>query len=82
MILNIYFLMILIIVTGMKKNKSWLIQHQNSNLVAVTQVSDIALISSKEFFDIQVTIDSGSCRFTLNRVRDIIIKFQSNALYR
>ena len=78
MILKIHFLVILIIVIGMKKNKSWLIQYQNSNLVAVTQVSDIALISRKEFFDIQVTIDSGSCRFTLNRVRDIIIKLWSN----
>ena len=40
-----------------------------SNLVAVTQTSDIAPVSSKEFLDIQPTIE---CSFSLKRVRDII----------
>ena len=41
-----------------------------SNPVAVTSdTSDIAPISSKEFIDLQGTIE---CRFTLRRVRDII----------
>ena len=36
---------------------------------AVTQTSDIAPVSSKEFFDIQATIERG---FTLRRVCDMI----------
>ena len=40
-----------------------------SSPVAVTYTSDIAPGSSKEFFDIQATIEWG---FTLRRVRDII----------
>ena len=36
--------------------------------VAVTQNSDTALVLSKEFLDIQITIE---CRFTLKRVRDM-----------
>ena len=44
----------------------------DSNLVAVTVTcnSDIGPVSSKEFLDIQVTIE---CKFTLKRVRDMII---------
>ena len=38
-----------------------------SNLVAVTQNSDIAPVLSKELLDIQATVE---CRFTLIRVRD------------
>ena len=41
-----------------------------SNPVAVTYTSDIALVSSKEFLDIQTTMQ---CRFTLKQVRDMII---------
>ena len=40
-----------------------------SNPVAVTSPSDIAPASSKEFLDIQATIE---CGFTLKRVRDMI----------
>ena len=40
-----------------------------SNPVAVTSPSDFAPASSKEFLDIQATIE---CRFTLKRVRDMI----------
>ena len=40
-----------------------------SSLVAVTQISDFAPASSKEFLDIQVTIE---CEFALKRVRDMI----------
>ena len=39
-----------------------------SSPVAVTQISDFALASSKEFLDIQANIESG---FTLKRVRDM-----------
>ena len=40
-----------------------------SNPVAVTSPSDFAPASSKEFLDIQATIE---CEFTLKRVRDMI----------
>ena len=40
-----------------------------SNPVAVTQTSDIAPVSGKEFLDIQATKE---CRFTLKRVCDMI----------
>ena len=40
--------------------------------VTVTYTSEIAPASSKEFLDIQATIEH---RFTLKRVRDIIIKY-------
>ena len=39
-----------------------------SNPVAVTSSSDLAPVSSKEFLDIQATIE---CGFTLKRVRDM-----------
>ena len=41
----------------------------DSSPVAVTSPSDLAPASSKEFLDIQATIE---CRFTLKRVRDMI----------
>ena len=37
--------------------------------LAVIEVSDIAPVSSKEFLEIQTTIQ---CEFTLKRVRDMI----------
>ena len=40
-----------------------------SSPVAVTEISDYALASSKEFLDIQATIE---CGFTLKCVRDMI----------
>ena len=40
-----------------------------SSPVAVTSISDFAPASSKEFLDIQATIE---CGFTLKRVRDMI----------
>ena len=40
--------------------------------VAVTYTPDIAPVLSKEFLDIQATIE---CGFTLKRVRDIIRKY-------
>ena len=40
-----------------------------SNPVAVTSPSDFVPASSKEFLDIQATIE---CGFTLKRVRDLI----------
>ena len=40
-----------------------------SSPVAVTETSDFAPVSSKEFLDIQATIE---CGFTLKRVRDMI----------
>ena len=43
-----------------------------SNPVAVTKTSDTALISSKEFLDIQATI---GCRFTLILLHDMIITY-------
>ena len=43
-----------------------------SNPVAVTSPSDFAPASSKEFLDIQATIE---CGFTLKRVRDMIITY-------
>ena len=53
-----------------------------SSPVAVTKTSDIASVSSNEFLDIQTTIE---CRFTLNRLRDMIraysqINISSNKL--
>ena len=44
----------------------------SSNPVAVTQTSDIGPVLSKEFFDIQATIE---CRLTLKRVREMIRKY-------
>ena len=44
-----------------------------SNLVAVTYNSDIALVSSKRFLDIQAITE---CRFTLKRVGDMIITYR------
>ena len=43
-----------------------------SNPVAVTLTSDIAPFLSKEFLDIQATIE---CRFTLKHVCDMIITY-------
>ena len=40
-----------------------------SSPVAVTEISDFAPVLSKEFLDIQATIE---CEFTLKRVRDMI----------
>ena len=40
----------------------------DSNPVAVTETSNFAPVSSKEFLDIQVTAE---CRFTLNHVCDM-----------
>ena len=48
-----------------------------SNPVAVTKTSDIAPVPSKEFFDIQATVE---CRFTLRRVRDMIITYSQQVL--
>ena len=42
-----------------------------SNLVAVTQTSDMAPASSKEFLDMQTT----ECGFTLKLGRDMIITY-------
>ena len=49
-----------------------------SNPVAVTSPSDFAPASSKEFLDIQATIE---CGFTLKRVRDMIITYSLNLMY-
>ena len=46
-----------------------------SNPVAVTYTSKIALVSSKEFVDIQATV---KCGFTLKGVRDMIITYNQN----
>ena len=46
-----------------------------SNPVAVTSPPDFAPASSKEFLDIQATIE---CGFTLKRVRDMIITYSQN----
>ena len=43
-----------------------------SNLVTVTESSDIAPVLSEEFLDIQATIE---CRVTLKRVSDMIITY-------
>ena len=43
--------------------------------VAVTYTSDIVLVSSKEFLDIQATIES---RFTLKVIRDMIITYSQD----
>ena len=40
--------------------------------VAATETTDIVPVSSKEFLDIQTTLD---CGFNLKRVRDMIITF-------
>ena len=42
------------------------------NPVAVTQISVMARVLSKDFLDIQVTIE---CRFIQNLVRDMIITY-------
>ena len=46
-----------------------------SSPVAVTESSDIALVSSKEFLDYQATIE---CGFTLKRVRDMIKTYSTS----
>ena len=46
-----------------------------SSPVAVTESSDIALVSSKEFLDYQATIE---CWFTLKRVRDMIKTYSTS----
>ena len=43
-----------------------------SNLFAVSSTSDMAPVSSKEFFDIQATTE---CKFTLRPLRDMIITY-------
>ena len=48
-----------------------------SNPVAVTSPSDFAPASSKEFLDIQATIE---CGFTLKRVRDMIKTYSQNLI--
>ena len=48
-----------------------------SNPVAVTSPSDFAPASSKEFLDIQATIE---CGFTLKRVRDMIKTYSQKIL--
>ena len=50
-----------------------------SNPVAVTSPSDFAPASSKEFLDIQATIE---CGFTLKRVRDMIKTYSLNFIVR
>ena len=50
-----------------------LIMVMSSNPVAVTSTSDIAPILSKEFLDIQATTEY---RFTLKRVRDVIMTYR------
>ena len=52
--------------------------HVRSNPVAVTSPSDFAPASSKEFLDIQATIE---CGFTLKRVRDMIKTYSQNNLF-
>ena len=47
-----------------------------SSPVAVTLTSDYAPASSKEFLDIQATIE---CEFTLKRVRDMIRTYSHDA---
>ena len=49
-----------------------------SNPVAVTSPSDFAPASSKEFLDIQATIE---CGFTLKRVRDMIKTYSQVDVY-
>ena len=49
-----------------------------SSHIAVTQTSDIAPVLSKEFLDIQVSVE---CGFILKRVLDMI-KTQLNTRYR
>ena len=46
-----------------------------SSPVAVTSPSDFAPASSKEFLDIQATVE---CRFTLKRVRDMTRTYSHN----
>ena len=48
-----------------------------SNPVTVTSPSDFAPASSKEFLDIQATIE---CGFTLKRVRDMIKTYSQNLI--
>ena len=46
-----------------------IISRTRSSPVAATETSDIAAILSKEFIDIQATVE---CRFTLKRISDMI----------
>ena len=50
-----------------------------SSPVAVTSASDFAPASSKEFLDIQATIE---CGFTLKRVRDMTRTYSQEGLFR
>ena len=45
-----------------------------SNPVDVTETSDVVSVSSKEFFNIEATIER---RSTLKRVRDMIITYNN-----
>ena len=47
----------------------------SSSPVAVTKTSDFAPVSSKEFLDIQATIE---CGFTLKRIRDMTRRYSYN----
>ena len=47
----------------------------NSNSVAVTETSDVAPVSRKEFLDIQATIE---CRFSLKLEREMIITYSQD----
>ena len=49
-----------------------------SSPVAVTETLDFAPVSSKEFLDIQATVESG---FTLKRVRDMIRTYSHGVNY-
>ena len=55
-------------------NGSWTHNHLvwKRSLVAVTEISDIASVLSKELLDIQVTVE---CRFTPKQERDMIITY-------
>ena len=46
---------------------------EGSNAVAVTETTDIALVLSQDFLNIQATI---KCRLTLKRIRDIMITYR------
>ena len=48
-----------------------------SNPVDVTETSDVVSVSSKEFLNIQATIER---RFTLKRVRDMIVTYNNKNL--
>ena len=60
--------------TGFEPTTTQFINEHSTNPVGVTSPSDFAPASSKEFLDIQATIE---CGFTLKRVRDMIKKTYS-----